>query len=120
AIARQERHYKNRLRKQAREIQQLAAMLDEIAASTASLRSSRFWTFVNRAAAVEARLFRNKAVVPGRHFQKIIAKYQRWRASQPDIANLDKPIHRAESPVFGEDSGTRLERSTSGTRKVSK
>ena len=120
AIARQERHYKNRLRKQAREIQQLAAMLDEIAASTASLRSSRFWTFVNKAAAVEARLFRNKAVVPGRHFQKIIAKYQRWRASHSDIANLDKPIHRAESPASGDDSDTRLDRSTSGRAKVSK
>ena len=95
-------------------------MLDEIAASTASLRSSRFWTFVNKAAAVEARLFRNKAVVPGRHFQKIIAKYQRWRASHSDIANLDKPIHRAESPASGDDSDTRLDRSTSGRAKVSK
>src|SRR4030095_9558701 len=119
AIARQERHYKNRLRKQASEIQQLAAMLDEIAASTASLRSSRFWTFVNRVAAVEAKLFRNKALVPDR-LRKIIRNYSRWRASHPEISNFDKPIHRAQSPASVDDSDTRLEHSTPGSVKMSK
>jgi hypothetical protein len=109
AIARQERHYKNQLRKQARDIQQLAAMLDEIASSTASLRSSRFWTFVNRAAAVEVKLFRNKALAPDPRFQRTIAKYWRWRASQPDIANPDELI-ADESPFPAKSSDIQLER----------
>src|SRR5207247_1504419 len=71
AIARQEQTCKNRLRKQARDIQQLAAMLDEIAASSASLRSSRLWKFANRAAAIEARLFSPKWLVSDRRLQKI-------------------------------------------------
>jgi len=93
-------------RKKSRDIQKLAAMLDEVAADNARLQSSRLWRFVNRAAAIEAKLFPNKGFVPDRRLQKIIGNYSRWRASHPDIANLDKPIHRAESPASGDDSDT--------------
>ena len=93
-------------RKKSRDIQKLAAMLDEVAANNARLQSSRLWRFVNRAAAIEAKLFPTKGFVPDRRLQKIIGNYSRWRASHPDIANLDKPIHRAESPASGDDSDT--------------
>ena len=119
-LARQEQYYTNRLSKQLRDIEKLAALLDEVVTSSARLRSSRFWTLANKAAEIEAKLFRDKVFVPDRRFQKIIANYSRWRASHPDIANLDKPIHRAESPASGNDSDTRLERSTSETANVSK
>lgn len=119
-LARQEQYYKNCLSKQLRDIEKLGALLDEVVTSSARLRSSRFWTFANKAAEIEAKLFRDKVFVPDRRFQKIIANYSRWRASHPDTANLDKPIHRAESPASGNDSDTRLERSTSGTAQVSK
>jgi hypothetical protein len=109
AIARQARQYNSRLRKQRRDIQQLAAMLDEIAASTASLRSSRFWKIANRIAAVEAKLFRDKALTPDRRLQKIIAKYSRWRASQPDIKAPDETMDE-ESPSSAMSSDTDLER----------
>jgi len=119
-LARQEQYYTNCLSKQLRDMEKLAGLLDEVVTSFARLRSSRFWTFANKAAEIEAKLFRDKVFVPDRRFQKIIANYSRWRASHPDIANLDKPIHRAESPASGNDFDTRLERSTSGTAKVSK
>jgi hypothetical protein len=90
ALARQER----RLRKQARDIQQLAAILDEIAAGTARLRSSRFWRFVNRVTAVEAKLFSNETVAPDRRLQKVLANYSRWRASQPDICGVNQPAEK--------------------------
>jgi hypothetical protein len=117
---RREQYYTNCLSKQLRDIEKLAGLLDEVVTSSARLRSSRFWTFANKAAEIEAKLFRDKVFVPDRRFQKIIANYSRWRASRPDIANLDKPIHGAESPASGNDFDTRLERSTSGTGKVSK
>jgi hypothetical protein len=120
AIAGEEQHRKNRLHKQRRDIQYLATMLDEIAAIAGSLRSSHFWRFANRAAGIEAKLFPNKGFVPDWRLQKIIRNYSRWRASHPDIANLDEPIHRAESLASGDDSDTRLERSTSGSARVSK
>jgi Sulfotransferase family len=109
-IARQERHYKNRLHKQGRDIQQLAAMLDEIAASTASMRSSSFWKIVNRVAALEAKLFRTKALAPDRRLQKVLANYARWRASQPGIATPNEPIDADESPFPTKSSNTELER----------
>jgi hypothetical protein len=110
AIARKERHYKNRLHKQRRDIQQLAAMLDEIAASTASLRSSTFWKIVNRAAVLEAKLFRDKALAPDRRLQKVLANYSRWRASQPDIGPPNEPIDADESPFPAKSSNAELER----------
>jgi hypothetical protein len=121
AIARQERHYKNRLHKQRRDIQQLAAMLDEIAASNASLRSSSFWKIVNRAAVLEKKLFRDKALAPDRRLQKVLANYSRWRASQPDIAPPNEPIDVDESPFPAKSSNTELERLSEGqvTPKVS-
>jgi Sulfotransferase family len=120
AIARQEQKYKNRLGKRLTEMQQLVAMLNEVATIADSLRSSRFWRFANRAAGIEAKLFPNKGFVPDRRLQKIIRNYSRWRASHPDIANLDEPIHRTESLASEDDSGTRIERSTLGSAKVSK
>jgi uncharacterized protein YhaN len=119
-IAKLEQNYKNRLARQLSEIRQLVGMLDALATIAENLRSSRFWRLAHRAAAIEAKLFPLKGVLSDRRLQKIISNYSRWRASHPDIANLDKPIHRAESPAAGNDSDTRLERSTSGTAKVSK
>jgi hypothetical protein len=119
-LARQEQYYTNCLSKQLRDIEKLAALLDEVVTSSARLRSSRFWTFANKAAEIEAKLFRDKVFVPDRRFQKIIANYSRWRASRLDLANSDQTIQPGESPASGNDSDTRLERSTSGTAKVSK
>jgi hypothetical protein len=119
-LARQEQYYTNCLSKQLHDIEKLAAFLDEVVTSFARLRSSRFWPFANKAMEIEAKLFRDKVFVPDRRFQKIIANYSRWHASHPDIANLDKPIHRNEPPASGNDSDTTLERSMSGTAKVSK
>ena len=104
AIARQEQKYQNRLGKQSQEIQQLAAMLDEITASSASLRSSGFWKFVNKAAAAQAKLFRSKPLSPNRRLQKIIRNYSRWRASHPDIKNVEKQFDRAKPLVSSKDS----------------
>lgn len=105
----QEQHYKDRLHKQRREIEKLAALLDQVATSVATLRSSRFWTFANKAAAIEAKLFRNKDFAPNRRFQKVLAKYSRWRASHPDLANSDKTIEPAESSLPANSSHARLE-----------
>lgn len=118
-IARQQQ-YENRPAKRLREMQQLVVMLDELATIAGTLRSSRFWRVANRAAGIEAKLFPNKGFVPDRRLQKIIRTYSQWRASHPDIANPDKPIHRAESPASGDDSDTRAEHSTPGSAKVSK
>jgi Sulfotransferase family len=120
AIAKLKQNYKNRLAKQLGEIRQLVGMLDALATIAENLRSSRFWRLAHRAAAIEAKLFSQKKLVSDRRLRKIISNYSRWRASHPDIADLDKPIHRAESPASGNDSDTRLERSTSGTAEVSK
>lgn len=120
AIAKLEQNNKNRLAKQLREIRQLVGMLDALATIAENLRSSRFWRLAYRAAAIEAELFSQKKLVSGRPLQEIISNYSRWRASHPDIAGLDKPIHRTESPTSGNDSDTRLERSTSVPAEVSK
>jgi hypothetical protein len=120
AIARLEQNYENRLAKQLREIRQLVGMLDALATIDENLRSSRFWRLAHRAAAIEAKLFSPKKLVSRRPLQEIISNYSRWRASHPDIADLDEPVHRTESPASGNDSDTRLERPTSGTAKVSK
>jgi hypothetical protein len=102
-------------------LQQLAMMLDEIAITAATLRSSRFWTFANRAAAIEAKLFRNRAVVPDRAFRRILDKYSRWRASHPQIGNLHERIEGAESPSHANSSNTKVERfsESPGTSKIS-
>jgi hypothetical protein len=113
AIAKLEQKYKG-------EIRQLVGMLDALATIAENLRSSRFWRLAHRAAAVEAKLFSPKKLFSDRRLQKIISNYSRWRASHPDIADLDKPIHRTESPASWNDSDTRLERSTSGTAEGSK
>ena len=110
AIARQEHHYKNRLHKQGRDIQQLTVMLDEIAASAASWRSSSFWKIVNRAAVLKAKLFRTKAAAPDRRLQKVLANYSRWRASQPDIGTPNELFDADESPFPTKSSNTELER----------
>ena len=106
AITTLERSYKNRLAKQLREIRQLVDMLDSLATIAENLRSSRFWRLAHRAAAIEAKLFSPKGWISDRGLQKIIGNYSRWRASHPDIANLDKPIDRAELPAFEKDSDT--------------
>ena len=96
--ARQEQPCKNRLAKRLREMQQLVTILDEFATIAASLRSSRFWRFANRVAATEAKLVHNKEFVPDRAFRKVLARYSKWRASHPRIANPDgSPA--GESPV---------------------
>jgi Sulfotransferase family len=106
-IARQEEQYNNRLRKKYREIQQLTAMLDEVAASTTSLLSSKVWTFANMAGAIGAKVLRKKAPRPDRRFQKIVAKYVRWRASH--IANADEPFQMTESPLAPKSSDAQPE-----------
>ena len=98
-IARQEEHYTATLAKQLRHIQQLATMLDEVAITAATLRSSRFWTFANKAAAIEARLFRSKEFVPDRGFRKILGKYSKWRASHPPISDPNPQTRVGESLV---------------------
>jgi hypothetical protein len=98
-LARQEQYYMDCLSKQLRDIEKLSALLDEVVTSSARLRSSRFWTFANKAAEIEAKLFRDKAFVPDRRFQKIIANYSRWRASRLDLANSDQTIQRTESSL---------------------
>ena len=97
AITKLERSYKNRLARQLREIQQLVRMLDALTTIAGNLRSSRFWRLAQRAAAIEAKLSSSKGVISERRLQKIISDYARWRASHPDIANLDDPLHRPES-----------------------
>jgi sulfotransferase family protein len=119
-MARQEQHYKDQLTPRLREMQQLVAMLDAVATIGENLRSSRFWRFANRAAGIEAKLFCNKGFAPDQRLQKLIRNYSQWRASHPDIANLDAPIHRAESPVSVDNSDTQVEHSTPGSAKVSK
>jgi hypothetical protein len=98
-IAKQEQHYKDRLHKQRREIEKLVAMLDQVETIVARLQSSRFWTFANKAAAIEAKLFRNKDFAPDRRLQKTIAEYSRWRASRAQISNGNELAGAAESPV---------------------
>jgi hypothetical protein len=99
AFAQQETNYTYRLGKQLREMQRVVGILDQLAAIAASLQSSRFWTFANKAAAIEAKLFRNKDFVPARRFQEVLARFSKWRASHPQIANPDGSGRQTESPL---------------------
>jgi hypothetical protein len=109
AVADREIQYKSRLRKQRREIQKLTAMLDELSAGTAKLRSSRFWKFVNGAAAIEAKLFRNEAFAPSGRLEDVVSNYARWRASHPNAISPDEPIEVDEPRSGAKRSDMELE-----------
>lgn len=104
AIAKQEQEYTYRLGKQRREMQQLMGMLDQVTRIAASLQSSRFWRFANKAAAIEAKLFRNKDFVPNSRFQKLLVKYSRWCAAHPQTVNPDERTTGGESAVAARNS----------------
>ncbi len=103
------RDYAERLRKQLRDTQKLASLLDEVAKTATGLRSSWFWRLAYRAAAIEAKFFHRKRPVPDGNFEKILARYSRWRASHPEIAKIDRPTEATGSSVSPSNSDAQFE-----------
>jgi hypothetical protein len=120
-IARQEQYYGNRLHKQLQETKKLASLLDEVAKTAASLRSSGFWRLANKAATAEAKLFRHKGSVPDAKFERILARYWRWCGLHPEVAKGDLPTQAAGSSVPVSNSDAQLENASEiqSTHKVS-
>jgi hypothetical protein len=108
-LANQEQHYTDEVYRRLREIRNLASLLDQFAELTTKLRSSRFWRVANKAARIEAKLFHGKAPVPDQKFDKILARYSRWRGSHPEIVKLDRATEATGSAVLPNNSGAKLD-----------
>ncbi len=105
-IPRREQSCENQLARRHKEVEQLVRMLDEIEKISSNLQCSPFWRFASRVAAIEAKLFGSKELVPDRRFRKVLTKFAKWRASHPDIAHNDDATEGTKSPDFDSDSDT--------------
>jgi hypothetical protein len=63
----------------------------------------------NKAAGIEAKLFHGKAPVPDQKFDKILARYSRWRGSHAEIVKLDSATEATESSVPPANSDAQFE-----------
>jgi hypothetical protein len=108
-LANQEHHYTGEVYRRLRDIRSLARLLDQFAELTTKLRSSRFWRVANKAAGIEAKLFHGKAPVPDQKFDKILARYSRWRGSHAEIVKLDSATEATESSVPPANSDAQFE-----------
>ncbi|PYJ29703.1 MAG: hypothetical protein DME90_04590 [Verrucomicrobia bacterium] len=89
-----EEDLRNRLRKQLQTAKRLARLLDDAEAAAARLRSSARWQMANPIAAVKAKLCpqQSQDLLGYGHLEKIIAAYQKWRATHPEVVTIDDEI----------------------------
>ncbi|MGH7983771.1 MAG: glycosyltransferase [Candidatus Udaeobacter sp.] len=89
-----EEDLRNRLRKQLQAAKKLCRLLDDAGTAAAQLRSSARWRMANPIAALKAKLSprRSRDLLGYGHLEKIVAAYQKWRASHPEVAAIDDEI----------------------------
>jgi hypothetical protein len=88
----------NRLQKQLRDTHRLSRLLDDAENAAARLRSSRRWKLANPRTAIQAKLFPGKVSLGYGHLEKVVAAYSQWRASHPEVANIDDEIKSVQFP----------------------
>jgi GT2 family glycosyltransferase/glycosyltransferase involved in cell wall biosynthesis len=86
---------RNRLQKQLQAAKKLCRLLDDAGNAAAQLRASTRWQMANPIAAVKAKLSpqRSRDLLGYGHLEKIVAAYQKWRATHPEVAAIDDEIH---------------------------
>ena len=86
---------RNRLQKQLQAAKKLCRLLDDAGKAAAQLRASTRWQMANPIAAVKAKLSpqRSRDLLGYGHLEKIVAAYQKWRATHPEVAAIDDEIH---------------------------
>ena len=86
---------RNRLQKQLQAAKKLCRLLDDAGNAAAQLRASTRWQMANPIAAVKAKLSpqRSQDLLGYGHLEKIVAAYQKWRATHPEVAAIDDEIH---------------------------
>ena len=88
----------DRLRKQLWDTRRLSRLLDDAENAAARLRSSRRWKLANPGTAIQAKLFPGKMSLGYGHLEKVVAAYSQWRASRPEVANIDDEINALQFP----------------------
>ncbi len=87
-----------RLRKKLWDTRRLSHLLNDVEAAAARLRSSRRWKLANPGTVIQAKLFPGKVPLGYGHLEKIVAAYSQWRASHPEVANIDDQIEALAFP----------------------
>ena len=84
----------NRLRRQLQATKRLSRILDDASNAAIRLRSSLRWQVGNPIAALKAKLSpeKSKHLLGYGHLEKAISSYEKWRASHPEIAEIDDEI----------------------------
>jgi GT2 family glycosyltransferase/glycosyltransferase involved in cell wall biosynthesis len=84
----------NRLRRQLQATKRLSRILDDASNAAVRLRSSLRWQVGNPIAALKAKLSpkKSKHLLGYGHLEKAISSYEKWRASHPEIAEIDDEI----------------------------
>jgi hypothetical protein len=101
-LANQEQHYTG-------EIKRLANLLDQFANAATNLRSSRLWKLSNRTAVIVTKLFHRTYLSLDARLDKILARYSRWLAAHPGVANIENELEvgaPASPPDTNEQPGT--------------
>jgi GT2 family glycosyltransferase/glycosyltransferase involved in cell wall biosynthesis len=85
---------RNRLRQQLKATQRLSRLLDEAEQAAERLRASGRWQIANPVAALKAKLApkQSRQLLGYGHLEKIVANYQKWLASHPEVAAIDGQI----------------------------
>jgi O-antigen biosynthesis protein len=98
-----------RLRLQLKATERLCRFLDETDDAAARLPTSGRWQMANPLAALKAKLAPGKAraLLGYGHLEKIVAAYQKWRTSHPEVSAIDKQIQELV-PGVASDPAKRL------------
>ena len=102
----------DRLRKQLWNTRRLSRLLDDAGNAAARLRSSRRWKLANPGTAIHVKLFPGKVSLGYGHLEKVVAAYSQWRASCPEIANIDDEIKSLQFPDIPRAAPTEPENET--------
>jgi len=102
----------DRLRKQLWDTRRLSRLLDDAENAAARLRSSRRWKLANPGTAIQAKLFPGKMSLGYGHLEKVVAAYSQWRASRPEVANIDDEINALQFPDIPRVAPTEPENET--------
>jgi hypothetical protein len=105
----------DRLRKQLWDTRRLSRLLDDAENAAARLRSSRRWKLANPGTAIQAKLFPGKMSLGYGHLEKVVAAYSQWRASRPEVANIDDEIKSLQFPDIPRVAPTEPENETIDT-----
>src|SRR5437016_12018213 len=108
----------DRLRKELWSVRKLSRLLDDAEKAAARLRSSRRWKLANPMAAIEAKLFPGKVSMGYGHLEKIVAAYSEWRASPPEIANIEEQISALQFPSVSKWPSVDTEKRTQDFKAV--